>query len=168
MNKAYPSSVKSALGTPAESSFSTFNRALEEYLRNIPRDKKKFEFIQLCRDAGTNATPKDINLELQEKGALRARSGPAQKIFSKIMKVLMDYSEVIGQMGLCITRITMNLTHFCLWHVVSAQPLPCAIIWGALKVIVEVLICSTFASCIFCLIPGTDFAIGFEPVRQHV
>lgn len=100
MDKAYPSPIKpQTLGTPAEPSFTTFNRALEEYLHNIPKDKKKLAFIQLCRDAGTNATPKDINLELQEKGALRARSGPAQKIFSKIMKVLMDYSEVIGQMG---------------------------------------------------------------------
>ena len=96
MDKAYPSSLKPTLDTSAEAPFSFFSRAFEIYLNSLPKHKKKSEFIQLCRDAGTNAH--SIN-DLQKKEALCALSGPAQKIFFKVMKAITDYSEVIGQIG---------------------------------------------------------------------
>ena len=65
--------------SPAEPSFSTFDRALEEYLAGLPKDKKHFKFIELCCDS--KATPQTINELLQHEEAQQVLSGPIQKIF---------------------------------------------------------------------------------------
>jgi len=85
--------------TSAESSFSTFDYALNEYLAGLNKDKKQFKFIELCRDSGTNVTPQAINELLQHEQARRALSGPIRRIFSRVISALRDYSEVIGQLG---------------------------------------------------------------------
>ena len=95
MDNAHPSPAE----TSAEPSFSTFDRALAEYLDRLPKDKKRFKFIELCRASGTNVTPQAINELLQREQDRRALSGPVQKIFSRIMSALRDYSEVISQLG---------------------------------------------------------------------
>ncbi|KAF7338401.1 Nacht and ankyrin domain protein [Mycena venus] len=110
-----------SVSTPENSSdpsFATFDRALEEYIAGLPKDKKHFKFIELCRDTGAGVTPKAINDLIQREEARRTLSGPVRKIFNRVMSALKDYGEVISQL-------------------VSAQPLPCAIIWGALKIVVE-------------------------------
>ena len=99
MDKAPPSPTEPTPETSAEPSFSTFDRALEEYLAGLPKDKKRFKFIELCRDSGANITPQAINKLLQHEEARRALSGPVQRIFSRVMSALRDYSEVIGQLG---------------------------------------------------------------------
>lgn len=99
MDKAPPSPAEPTPETSAEPSFSTFDRALEEYLAGLPKDKKRFKFIELCRDSGANITPQAINKLLQHEEARRALSGPVQRIFSRVMSALRDYSEVIGQLG---------------------------------------------------------------------
>ena len=99
MDKAHPSPPESTPETSAEPSFSTFDRALEEYLSGLPKDKKQFKFIELCRDSGTNVTPEAINKLLQHEQAQRALSGPVQRIFRRVMSALKDYSEVINQLG---------------------------------------------------------------------
>ncbi|KJA21807.1 hypothetical protein HYPSUDRAFT_41683 [Hypholoma sublateritium FD-334 SS-4] len=115
---AHPNSAEPTPGTSTEHSFSTFDCALEEYLEGLPKDKKKSKFIELCRASATDATPQAINALLQRQEDRRALSGPVHRIFSRVMSALNDYTEVVGQL-------------------VSAQPLPCAIIWGALMVVVE-------------------------------
>lgn len=99
MDKAPPSPAEPTPETSAEPSFSTFDRALEEYLAGLPKDKKRFKFIELCRDSGANITPQAINKLLQHEEARRALSGPVQRIFSRVMSALRNYSEVIGQLG---------------------------------------------------------------------
>lgn len=63
-------------------------------------------------------TPKAIQGLIQEEEAKRTISGPAKRLFNRIIQALQDYSEVIGQLA-------------------SAQPLPLAIVWGALKIVVQ-------------------------------
>ena len=99
MDKAHPSPAEHTPETSAEPSFSTFDRALEQYLAGLPKDKKRFKFIELCRDSGTNVTPQAINQLLQREEARRSLSGPVQRIFSRVMSALRDYSEVISQLG---------------------------------------------------------------------
>ena len=99
MEKAHPSPTDPTPETSAEPSFSTFDRALEEYLAGLPKDKKQFKFIELCRDSGTNATPQAINELLQKEETRRALSGPVQRIFSRVMSALRDYGDVINQLG---------------------------------------------------------------------
>ena len=94
-----PSPAQPTPETSAEPSFSTFDRALEDYLVSLPKDKKRFKFIELCRDSGANVTPQAINKLLQHEEARRALSGPVHKIFRQVMNALTDYSEVIGQLG---------------------------------------------------------------------
>jgi hypothetical protein len=98
MDKVHPSSAESTPVT-SESSFSTFDRALDEYLAGLTKDKKEFKFIELCRHSGTNVTPQSINELLQHEEARRALSGPVQKIFKRLMNALSDYSEVVNQLG---------------------------------------------------------------------
>ena len=100
MDTAHPGPTGSPVpGTPAEPSFSTFDRALEEYINGLPKDKTKFKFIELCRDSATDATPQTINALLQRQEARRALSGPVHRIFSRVMSALNDYTEVVGQLG---------------------------------------------------------------------
>ncbi|KAJ7278277.1 hypothetical protein C8J57DRAFT_1713171 [Mycena rebaudengoi] len=118
MNTAHPGHSEPTPEKSADPSFATFDRALEEYLAGLPKDKKHFKFIELCRDSGASVTPEAINNLLRREEARRTLSGPVKKIFRRVMSALKDYGEVIGQLA-------------------SAQPLQCAIIWGALKVVVE-------------------------------
>ncbi|KAI0033878.1 hypothetical protein K488DRAFT_46741, partial [Vararia minispora EC-137] len=97
---------------------SAFDLALQEYISSIPDFKKKRGFIDLCRDAGAGASPDAINELLQKEGEKQTLSGPARRLFRRITNALEDYSEVIGQLA-------------------SAQPLPLAIIWGSLKVVIQ-------------------------------
>ena len=99
MDKAHPSPAEHMRETSAEPSFSTFDRALEEYLAGLPKDKKRFKFIELCRDSGTNVTPQAINELLQREEARRSLSGPVQRIFSRVMSALREYNDVINQLG---------------------------------------------------------------------
>jgi hypothetical protein len=145
MDKAHPSPAEPAPETSAEPSFFTFDRALQEYLAGLPKDKKQFKFIELCRDSGTNVTPQAINDLLQHEAARRALSGPVQRIFSRVMSALKDYSEVVGLLG-AYDPFYHPLYNLCIRHIVSAQPLPCAIIWGALKVVVEVFLPLAFSA----------------------
>ena len=140
MDEAHPSPAEPTPETSAEPSFSTFNCAFEKYLAALPRDKKRFKFFELCHAPGNNVTPQFINELFQAKAAQRALSGPVQRIFSRVLNALMDYSEIIGPLGVCITHSIIHCINLCiLRHIVSLHPIPCAIIWGALKVVIEVI-----------------------------
>jgi hypothetical protein len=99
MDEAYPSPAEPTPETSAEPSFSTFDCALEKYLAGLPRDKKRFKFFELCRASGNNVTPQTVNELFQDEAEQRALSGPVQRIFSRVMNALMDYSELIGPLG---------------------------------------------------------------------
>jgi len=97
MDDSHLSSAEPTPETSGLPSFSTFDRALEEYLAGLAKDKKQFKFIELCRDSGT--TPQAINELLQHEQARRAYSGPVQRIFRRLMNALRDYNEVVNQLG---------------------------------------------------------------------
>ncbi|SRR6266550_2057616 len=99
MDNAHPSPADPTPETSAEPSFSTFNRALEQYLAGLPKDKQRFKFFELCRASGNNVTPQVINELFQDEAARRALSGPVRRIFGRVMSALRDYSEVIGPLG---------------------------------------------------------------------
>ncbi|TFK72378.1 hypothetical protein BDN72DRAFT_836341 [Pluteus cervinus] len=103
----------------------TFERALKEYLDGLPPDKSKAKFIKLCEASmgapcsnPSTSFPQMINESIQKVEKDKTKCGTTMKVFGEITKALKDYSEVIGQL-------------------VSVQPLPFAIIWGAVKVVVE-------------------------------
>jgi hypothetical protein len=79
--------------------FTSFDLALEEYIGNIPNDKKKLKFIDLCRDSGAGVSPSAINELIQREEAKRSLSGPVKRHFRRITSALEDYSEVVGQFG---------------------------------------------------------------------
>ena len=148
MNEAHPSPAEHMPETSAEPSFSTFDRALEGYIASLPKDKKRLKFIELCRDSGTNVTPQAINELLQREEARRSLSGPVRRIFSRLMRALKDYSELISLLGAYDPSYHPLCTKLSIRHIVSAAPqhIPCAIIWGALKVVIEVLLSLAFSA----------------------
>ncbi|KAI0046457.1 hypothetical protein FA95DRAFT_1371839 [Auriscalpium vulgare] len=96
---------------------SAFDRALDEYFKGLPAESKKSKFIEHCLNSDAKG-PEAINDLIQKEKAKNTLSGPVSRLFQRITHALKDYSEVIGQ-------------------IVSVQPIPAAIIWGALKIIVE-------------------------------
>lgn len=99
MDSTPPSSIEHMATKSTEPSFSTFDHALKEYLDGLPKEKKEFKFIELCRSSGTDTTPQAINSLLQHKEAQRALSRPVHRIFTRVIRVLKDYNDVVGQLG---------------------------------------------------------------------
>ncbi|KLO10243.1 hypothetical protein SCHPADRAFT_528732 [Schizopora paradoxa] len=94
-----------------------FDRALEAYLSSLPKDKKKFKFVDVCRGSG-EVTPQEINDFIQNEVSKRTLSGPAKRLFNRLINAVKDFSGVIDQIA-------------------SVQPLPLCIIWGGLKAVIE-------------------------------
>lgn len=75
-----------------------FDRALEAYLAGLPKDKKKFKFVDLCRGSG-EVTPQEINDFIQSEVSKRTLSGPAKRLFNRLINAVKDFSGVIDQIG---------------------------------------------------------------------
>ncbi len=120
-----------------------FDRALEAYLSSLPKDKKKFKFVDLCRGSG-EVTPQAINDFIQCEVSKRTLSGPAKRLFNRLANAVKDFSGVIDQIGKLVIDFVYNrraLTFLYSFNPrlsASVQPLPLAIIWGGLKVVIEV------------------------------
>ncbi|KAJ7492122.1 hypothetical protein FB451DRAFT_1217062 [Mycena latifolia] len=107
--------------TPSEVTPSTFQRALNTYIESLPKKKKKRKFIVACCATGTPITPESINdsiKQAEQKNAEQPGKRMAKKILSPVVDVLRDYDGIISNLA-------------------SADPMPTAIIWGALKVVVD-------------------------------
>ncbi|KAK1236510.1 hypothetical protein PQX77_000239, partial [Marasmius sp. AFHP31] len=94
-----------------------FQRAVEDYLRSLPEKKSKGELVAQWKQSA--ATPETINEMLQQAASEKGRATTAfTRIFRRIFSELKEYTGVIDQL-------------------VTANPMPCALIWGALKVAIE-------------------------------
>lgn len=76
-----------------------FDRALEDYIASLPKDKKQLKFIELCRES--DAVSADaINVLIKKEEAKHTLSGPVKRLFDRIVFALKQYNEVIGQLGM--------------------------------------------------------------------
>ncbi|KAJ6623171.1 hypothetical protein B0H10DRAFT_825470 [Mycena sp. CBHHK59/15] len=100
---------------------STFQRALDRYIQGLPEKKKKRKFIVACCATDASITPDSIN-ESIKKAEQRNSEQPGKRAMKKVLgpvvDVLRDYDAIISSLA-------------------SADPMPTAIIWGALKVIID-------------------------------
>ncbi|KAF7302531.1 hypothetical protein HMN09_00887500 [Mycena chlorophos] len=96
-----------------------FRQALDQYIASLPEKKKKREFIVHC--CAEAATPEDINeaiKRVEEKSTEKSGRKMVKRILSPVVSVLRDYDGLINSLA-------------------SADPMPTALIWGALKVVVD-------------------------------
>ncbi|KAJ6601314.1 hypothetical protein DFH09DRAFT_1127428 [Mycena vulgaris] len=100
---------------------SAFQHALKRYIESLPEKKKKRKFIVACCATATAVTPESINesiIQAEQKNADRPGKRMANKILSPVVEVLKSYDDIISNLA-------------------SADPMPTAIIWGALKVVID-------------------------------
>ncbi|KAF7344585.1 hypothetical protein MSAN_01940600 [Mycena sanguinolenta] len=101
---------------------STFQRALYKYIASLPEKKKKRRFIvACCATTSSPVTPDSINEAIQkveQEHAKRPGMRTVQKILSPIVTALQDYDCILNALT-------------------SADPMPTALIWGALKIVID-------------------------------
>ncbi|KAI3611445.1 nacht and ankyrin domain protein [Moniliophthora roreri] len=97
---------------------STFQRALDDYIQGLPEKKQKRKFIVACASLGSSATPEAINEAIQRAEEKKTSKRAIKNIMSPVINALKDYAGIIDLLA-------------------SAGPMPTAIIWGALKVVIE-------------------------------
>ncbi|KAJ7642837.1 hypothetical protein B0H17DRAFT_1216337 [Mycena rosella] len=105
----------------SEGPHSTFQRALDAYIASLPEKKKKRKFIVACCATGAPITPESINDSIkraEQKNGEQPGKRMMKKVLSPVVDVLRDYNDIISNLA-------------------SADPMPTAIIWGALKVVVD-------------------------------
>ncbi|KAF7302928.1 hypothetical protein MKEN_01255200 [Mycena kentingensis (nom. inval.)] len=102
-----------------DSSQTAFERALSQYVASLPEKKKKRKFIVAC--CASPSTPESVNVavkDLERKNADKPGRRMAEKILGPVISALSGYSDVVGTLA-------------------SADPMPTALIWGALKVVLD-------------------------------
>ncbi|KAI5116473.1 hypothetical protein M0805_001636 [Coniferiporia weirii] len=98
---------------------SAFQRALDSYLNGLPEHKQKKNFIATCYDPAHPVTPDAVNKSIERIEADKSsRSSTISKLFRRFVSVLKDYDGIINTLA-------------------SADPMPTAIIWGALSVVIN-------------------------------
>lgn len=75
-----------------------FDHALEAYLDSLPKDKRKFKFVDLCRGSG-QVTPQAINDLVQSEISKKTLSDPAKRLLVRLTLAVQDFSGVIDQIG---------------------------------------------------------------------
>ncbi|KAJ6488031.1 hypothetical protein C8R45DRAFT_264026 [Mycena sanguinolenta] len=101
---------------------STFQRALHKYIASLPEKKKKRKFIvACCTTASKPVTPDSMNEAIQkmeQEHAKRPGMRTMQKILGPVVTALQDYDNILNALT-------------------SADPMPTALIWGALKIVID-------------------------------
>jgi hypothetical protein len=88
-------------------------------------------------------------VQLEQDSTDRAATRNVRKVLRPVIRVLDDYSSVVETMGkLNIIKKAFKRAHLTLLYAAQADPMPTAIIWGSLKVVIEV---SASPSNIICL-----------------
>ncbi|KAJ6543109.1 hypothetical protein B0H19DRAFT_957631, partial [Mycena capillaripes] len=100
---------------------SAFGRALDKYIKTLSDKKYKQSFIVACSPSGARITPESIHASIQiieqqhsEQPGMRI----LHRILGPVVKVLQGYDSILGTL-------------------VSVDPMPSAIVWGGLKIIIE-------------------------------
>ncbi|KAK7047185.1 hypothetical protein VNI00_006851 [Paramarasmius palmivorus] len=97
---------------------STFQRALDDYIQGLPEKKQKRKFILMCVSLGTSATPETINEAIQKAEEKKTSKRSIRNIISPVINALKDYIGIVDLLA-------------------SVDPTPSALLWGALRVIIE-------------------------------
>ncbi|KAF8522856.1 hypothetical protein JB92DRAFT_3110440 [Gautieria morchelliformis] len=95
-----------------------FQRALRQFLNNLPEMSKKGALIQNCTSGGAVLTAESINEFVKSVEERKTSRHKIQKYLSPVVNVLRAYDGVITSL-------------------VSADPMPTALIWGVLKVVID-------------------------------
>ncbi|KAF8522855.1 hypothetical protein JB92DRAFT_2886428 [Gautieria morchelliformis] len=97
---------------------SAFQRALSRFLDDLPEKSRKGALIQECTSRGDAVTAESINEYIKSVEERKTSRHKIQKYFSPVVNVLRTYDGVINSL-------------------VSADPMPTALIWGVLKVVID-------------------------------
>ncbi|KAF8532084.1 hypothetical protein JB92DRAFT_3104133 [Gautieria morchelliformis] len=97
---------------------SAFQRALRQFINNLPEKSKKGALIQACTSGGNAVTAESINECIRRVEERRTSRHKIEKFLSPVVRVLRAYDGVINSL-------------------VSVDPMPTALIWGALKVVID-------------------------------
>ncbi|KAJ7266958.1 hypothetical protein B0H12DRAFT_1098958 [Mycena haematopus] len=91
------------------------------YIASLPDKKKKRKFIVACSAASKPVTPESINEAIQQaeqKYVKQPGTRTMQRILRPVVLALQDYDSILSTL-------------------VSADPMPTALIWGALKIVID-------------------------------
>lgn len=101
---------------------STFQRALAKYidsLDDLPENTQKKNFIAACKNSSNTVTPQSVLDSFKKIEANQSKkSSMLSKVIKKVISALTDYDDIIKTLA-------------------SADPMPTAIIWGALSVVIK-------------------------------
>lgn len=103
---------------------SAFSRALDEYVQSRPAKSKTPQFIQTLQDqqrAGLTFNGDEIKkdiIQLEKNATDRKAAQTARKILRPVVNMLSTYTGVVDTL-------------------VQADPMPTAVIWGALKAVIQ-------------------------------
>ncbi|KAF8587635.1 hypothetical protein K439DRAFT_1630517 [Ramaria rubella] len=97
---------------------STFQCALDEYIQGLPEKRQKGRFVIACTSGGDAITTQSLNESIKRAEEKKSSKGIIKKILTPVVTVLKDYDAVVNAL-------------------ISADPMPTAIIWGALKVVID-------------------------------
>ncbi|CCM02990.1 uncharacterized protein FIBRA_05105 [Fibroporia radiculosa] len=111
--------------TEAGAGKTPFQRAWEEYVAHLPPKKKQRRFLMNCAraiqensDSSPASAVNEAIITAEKKHSMQASRRIIRKYVDPVIAVLNDFDAIIS-------------------NLVSADPMPTAIIWGALKVIID-------------------------------
>ncbi|KAJ7893827.1 hypothetical protein B0H14DRAFT_3125690, partial [Mycena olivaceomarginata] len=100
---------------------SAFRRALHEYMKTLSARTQKQSFILSCSLAGTPITPEAIHASIQgieQRHSERPGLKVLRRILGPVIEVLKGHDSILGTLA-------------------SVDPMPSAIVWGGLKIIID-------------------------------
>ena len=103
------------------SATSPFQKAVREYVESLSPKKKKHSFIVSILSSDDDVTAETVHeslLQVERKSQDRWSSRVLKKILNPVVTVLIDYYGIVDTLS-------------------NADPMPTAIIWGALKVVID-------------------------------
>lgn len=117
-----------------------FEKFLQDLKRN-PKSKKKADFIGQIQLQNAKSTPDELQASVEQLmktcADKRMRRWYA-KSFWPVVNTLKDYTGVIDTMGISLVRIVVISLLTYAFLVVQAYPMPATLIWGGLKIVLEV------------------------------
>lgn len=82
---------------------SPFQRALDEYLLNLPSHKKKSKFLLACYNSQSPVTPEALNdaiITAEERASKTTSRKIIKKILQPVVAALKDYFCVVDSLGM--------------------------------------------------------------------
>lgn len=121
---------------------SVFQRAWNNYLENeLPKKKGKTNFLMAAEACSNDftITPEVVN-EAMKAAEVKHSERTSRRIvahLSPVINVLRGYGAILEALGRCVATQTFKLKNPDPWSA-SADPMPSALVWAGLKVIIDV------------------------------